>query len=292
MIYEFNQFVLDTENFKLTHNNEEVSVEPQVLNLIILLIENRDRVISRDYILENIWKDKVVSDTSINNHIKSARKALSDDGIKQHTIKTLHSRGYQFIADTENTQEKINNPIKNKNPYLLISLLSMVVILLFLYIRYDNQNKLKLAVQRIINYQEISYLTFVAQAKRRNELVEMIESRVGKTREMQFEKYFSYYFDSLNEEEMFVFGQIRGMTEVGLYQNNLKVFNELNKHPQILTQIPNSKELQLHLEFWLNKYNSVFKQRKDMCLLYVGVEDGVPYPKDINKNLKDWLKQN
>ena len=67
----------------------------------------------------------------------------------------------------------------------------------------------------------------------------MIEGRVGEKREMQFEKYFSYYFKNLNHEEKFVYDQIRAMTDIGLYQNNLKILEVLNNHPEIYKQINN-----------------------------------------------------
>ena len=101
MIYKFSNIELDSENFCLTVDAKEVSVEPQVFNLIIYLIENRSKIVSRNEILEKVWSGRIVSDTSINNHIKSARKAMGDDGTKQHIIKTVHSRGYQFISETK-----------------------------------------------------------------------------------------------------------------------------------------------------------------------------------------------
>jgi DNA-binding winged helix-turn-helix (wHTH) protein len=298
MLYKFNAIELDTENFQIKTNGEETPVEPQVFNLIVLLIHNKDRIVSRDEILDSVWKDRVVSDTSINNHIKSARKVLGDDGIKQQVIKTIHSRGYQFIAKTnvdsepsarEITRETTFKPKRFKSSILT---LSIVLVGLFVFMKYYQHTVLTRAVQNIANYQELSYVTFIAQAKRRNELVEMIEQRIGEERDMQYEKYFSYYFDKLDKQEKFVFEQIRAMTGIGLYQNNRKIVDELNKHPKIFKLIKGTKELHKHLSFWINKYHSVFKQRQDMCLLYVGVEDGVPYPADVNKNVKDWLLNN
>ncbi len=293
MIYKFNTSIVDSKNYHLIENGEEIAIEPKVFNLIVYLIENKQNVVSRDEILDNVWKDRVVSDTSINNLIKSARKVLGDDGIKQQVIKTIHSRGYQFIAEIKDNTKAIEvteSTFKPKRFRSNIIVLSVVLLLTFFAIKYYQKIELHQAVQNIANYQEISYATFVAQAKRRNELVEMIEERIGEKREMQFEKYFSYYFKKLNNQEKFVFDQIRAMTDNGLYQNNLKILDHLNSHPELYKLIKGSKELQQHLTFWINKYHSVFKQREDMCLLYVGVEDDVPYPSDVNKNVKDWLQ--
>ena len=292
MIYKFNNLEIDSKNYRLLKDGNEIAVEPQVFNLIVLLLENKQNVVSRDEILDKLWQGRVVSDTSINNHIKSARKVLGDDGIKQAVIKTIHSRGYQFIAEIKEDFEIIDTnkstftPTKYRSNILVLSTL---IVLIFFAIKYYQKTKLHQTVENIASYQELSYSTFVAQAKRRNELVEMIEARIGEKREMQFEKYFSYYFEKLNNQEIFVFDQIRAMTETGLYQNNLKIVDELNKHPKIFKEIKGTKELQQHLTFWLNKYHSIFLQRKDMCLLYVGVEDGVPYPNDVNQNIITWL---
>jgi len=98
MIYKFNNIALDTEQYILLVNGQQRPIEPQVFDLIVYLIQNKDRIISRSELLDNIWQGRIVSDTSINNNIKSARKVLGDDGTKQQVIKTIHSRGYQFVA--------------------------------------------------------------------------------------------------------------------------------------------------------------------------------------------------
>ncbi|MBL4661828.1 MAG: winged helix-turn-helix domain-containing protein [Alcanivoracaceae bacterium] len=283
MIYKFNKFELNTDNYCLLFDSKEIPVEPLVFNLIVFLIENKDKIVSRDEILDNVWQGRVVSDTSINNHIKSARKVLGDDGLKQQVIKTIHSRGYQFIAKADKSTFK---PRKFNSK---ISIILIVLLLLFFSIKHYQNNELIKTVRAIADYQKVSYATFIAQAGRRNELVAMIEERLGKKRKMQFEKYFAFYFEELNEQEKFVFDQIRAMTDTGLYQNNVKIIEQLNSHPKIYSQIKGTRELQQHLTFWLNKYSSVFTQRQDMCLLYVGVEDGVPYPNEVNQNIKDWL---
>ncbi len=122
MIYRFNNIEINTESFCLLTNGDETAVEPQVFNVIVYLIENREKIVSRDDLLTNIWKGRVVSDTSINNHIKSARRVLGDDGIKQAVIKTIHSRGYQFIAEleTETISVAENKPFVSKQPIILI----------------------------------------------------------------------------------------------------------------------------------------------------------------------------
>ncbi len=100
MIYRFSEFELDTQNYQLIKAGNEVAVEPQVFDLLKYLIANRSRLVSRAEIFDEIWSGRVVSDTSLSNHIKSARKAIGDSGRIQSCIKTVHGRGYQFIAST------------------------------------------------------------------------------------------------------------------------------------------------------------------------------------------------
>ncbi len=101
MIYRFSEFELDTQSFQLARAGSQVAIEPQVLDLLKYLVANRGRLIPRDELFEKIWSGRVVSDTSLSNHIKSARKAVGDDGKNQLLIKTVHGRGYQFIARTD-----------------------------------------------------------------------------------------------------------------------------------------------------------------------------------------------
>ena len=98
MIYSFNDLTLDTDRFRLVTPENEVSIEPQVFNLLVYLLENRDRVVTRDELLENLWKGKVVTDAALGARIKDVRKAVGDDGNAQAIIKTFHGRGYQFVA--------------------------------------------------------------------------------------------------------------------------------------------------------------------------------------------------
>ena len=101
MLYQFNNREVDVDSYQIRVEGKALSVEPKVFDLILYLITHRDRIISRDELFENIWAGKIVSDTSLSNHIKSARKVLGDNGDLQFIIKTVRSRGYQFIAILE-----------------------------------------------------------------------------------------------------------------------------------------------------------------------------------------------
>lgn len=98
MKYQFTDFEIDTELFEISSGKDKITTEPKVFDLIVYLLKNRDRVISRNELFEQVWEGREVVDTSLSNHVKSARKVLGDNGDLQQVIKTIRGRGYQFVA--------------------------------------------------------------------------------------------------------------------------------------------------------------------------------------------------
>jgi len=99
LIYKFDQFTLDTESLELKQNGDAVEVEPQVFSLLTCLIENSDRVVSKDELIELVWDGRIVSDGTLNTRINSVRRAVGDDGKTQAVIKTFPRRGFRFVAE-------------------------------------------------------------------------------------------------------------------------------------------------------------------------------------------------
>ncbi len=99
MLYRFGPFELDLARYELRARGEARSIEPQVFALLALLVENRERMVSKDEIVEKVWDGRIVSESAISSRIKSARQALGDDGRSQRFIKTIHGRGFRFVAD-------------------------------------------------------------------------------------------------------------------------------------------------------------------------------------------------
>lgn len=98
MIYTFGQFELDLAAAELRAAGAVVHVEPQVFALLALLVENSERLVSRDEIMEKVWDGRIVSDAAIASRVKSARQALGDDGRAQQLIRTLHGQGFRFVG--------------------------------------------------------------------------------------------------------------------------------------------------------------------------------------------------
>jgi TolB-like protein/Flp pilus assembly protein TadD len=99
MIYRFEHFELDPGRFELRAGGKARPVEPQVLELLILLAANPDRLVTRDEIVERIWHGRFVSDSAVSSRIKSARRAIGDDGEAQRLIRTVHGKGFRFVGE-------------------------------------------------------------------------------------------------------------------------------------------------------------------------------------------------
>ncbi len=99
MLLCFDEFVINQKNYELHRSGQACDVEPLVFNLIMFLAQNPQRLISRDELIENVWNGRIVSDATISSCIKTARQALGDNGNEQRLIRTVRSRGFQFLAD-------------------------------------------------------------------------------------------------------------------------------------------------------------------------------------------------
>lgn len=99
MQYRVGDYVLDLRKFELRMGNRVLPAEPQVLALLFLLVENRDRLVSKDELVATVWSGRAVSDSAISSRIKSARQLLGDDGEAQRLIRTIHGKGYRFVGE-------------------------------------------------------------------------------------------------------------------------------------------------------------------------------------------------
>lgn len=101
MIYAFDRFRVDTERLELTCDGATVAVQPQVFSLLVFLIENSARVVSKDEIIETVWQGRIVGDGTLNARINALRRALGDDGASQAMIRTLPRQGFRFVGDLQ-----------------------------------------------------------------------------------------------------------------------------------------------------------------------------------------------
>jgi pimeloyl-ACP methyl ester carboxylesterase/DNA-binding winged helix-turn-helix (wHTH) protein len=99
MLYFFENFALDSERLELRAAGAVVSVEPQVFDLLLYLIENRQRVVSKDDLIASVWGGRVVSDSTLDSRVNAARKALGDSGKQQRFIRTMARKGIRFVGE-------------------------------------------------------------------------------------------------------------------------------------------------------------------------------------------------
>ena len=97
----FGPHTLDTDRRELIRGPDRVEMEPQVFDLLVFLVENRDRVVSKDDLLEAVWGGRVVSESTLTTRINAARTAIGDSGKQQDWIRTFPRRGFRFVGDVE-----------------------------------------------------------------------------------------------------------------------------------------------------------------------------------------------
>jgi DNA-binding winged helix-turn-helix (wHTH) protein/pimeloyl-ACP methyl ester carboxylesterase len=101
MILRFADCEIDLDRRELTRARHAVHVEPQVFDLLAYLIANRERVVSKDEILDAVWSGRIVSETTLSSRINAARQAINDSGQTQALIRTVPRRGFRFVGTIE-----------------------------------------------------------------------------------------------------------------------------------------------------------------------------------------------
>jgi len=97
--FRFGNHELDGELRELTRDGERIPLQPQVFDLLLFLVEQRDRLVSKDDLIEKVWSNRPISDSALNSRINAARSAIGDDGKTQRSIRTIPRKGFRFVAD-------------------------------------------------------------------------------------------------------------------------------------------------------------------------------------------------
>jgi DNA-binding winged helix-turn-helix (wHTH) protein/predicted ATPase len=99
MRYVFGDYTLDTQCYELRRGGMRVPLRPKVFQVLVYLLEQRDRVVARDEVLAQVWSNQYVSDETLTSCVKAARRAVGDSGRTQRVIQTVHRRGLRFVAE-------------------------------------------------------------------------------------------------------------------------------------------------------------------------------------------------
>jgi pimeloyl-ACP methyl ester carboxylesterase/DNA-binding winged helix-turn-helix (wHTH) protein len=104
LLFFFEDKVLDPNRRELRCKGGLVAVEPQVFDLIVFLVRNRDRVVSKDDLIAGVWDGRIVSDSTLASRINAARRALDDNGDAQRLIRTVARKGVRFVGGVREGQ--------------------------------------------------------------------------------------------------------------------------------------------------------------------------------------------
>jgi DNA-binding winged helix-turn-helix (wHTH) protein len=100
----FGDCVLDPDRRELTRGSQAIAVGPQVFDLLVYLVQNRERVVSKDELLHAVWGGRIVSESTMTSHINAVRKAIGDSGEEQRLIRTVAPKGFRFVGDVREGQ--------------------------------------------------------------------------------------------------------------------------------------------------------------------------------------------
>ena len=98
MNFYFADFVIDVARCELRRAGELIPIEPQVFDLIVHLVENRNRVVSKNELMDVVWQGRFVSESTVSSRVSSARRAIGDSGSDQVQIRTYYKRGFRFVG--------------------------------------------------------------------------------------------------------------------------------------------------------------------------------------------------
>ena len=103
MPFLFADHVLDVERRELRRGDALIAVEPQVFDILVYLVRNRDRVVSKDDLIESVWGGRIVSESTLTSRINAVRKAVGDSGGEQKLIRTIARKGIRFVGSVDET---------------------------------------------------------------------------------------------------------------------------------------------------------------------------------------------
>src|SRR5690242_5341321 len=104
MILRFAGCEVDVGRVAVTRDGREVKVEPKVFDVLAYLLARRGELVRKEELLDEVWGDRFVSESALTTRIKAVRQAVGDDGSRQAVIRTVHGKGYEFIAEVEEVE--------------------------------------------------------------------------------------------------------------------------------------------------------------------------------------------
>jgi DNA-binding winged helix-turn-helix (wHTH) protein len=111
MTLSFGDYEIDVERRELRRAKTPVHVEPQVFDLLVYLVQNRDRVVSKDDLIASVWGGRSISDSTLTSRINAARNAVGDSGAEKKLIRTIARKGLRFVGEGARNRPAPNRPM-------------------------------------------------------------------------------------------------------------------------------------------------------------------------------------
>jgi TolB-like protein/Flp pilus assembly protein TadD len=112
----FEDYTLDIDRQELRRGSQQIAVEPQVFDLLVYLVQNRERVVTKDDLLDAVWKGRFVSESNLTTRINAARKAIGDSGEQQRLIRTVARKGFRFVGLVTSAAENARDAPTSTDP--------------------------------------------------------------------------------------------------------------------------------------------------------------------------------
>lgn len=291
--YNFLDFSVNCQKHALYKSGEKLEIGATAFNILLVFLQNPEQVIKRDKLFAQVWPGKVISDASLYKQVQRLREILKDTTEVKTIITTVHGVGFEFLPEIKTTQPKGKTKNKSKKTiFLSLIFIGLIVISTGSFMAFLKKPSLYEDIEMMRNAMSLGKKAFISQINQRNELGKLLANRFEIPKSLSWERRFFKYRDKMNAEELFVYKQIKAYTDGPLFSSNEIVLNLINNNKKIMHSIPLASDLRNHLTIWLNKYERVFRYSENMCLLYIGVEDGAPYPSAVDQQVIDWLKAN
>lgn len=109
MLYAFGEYELDTRLFELRQAGKPLKIEPQVFKVLAYLVQHHDRTVTREELLTQLWPEQFTTESVLSYCIMTARRAIGDSGREQRLIKTVHGRGFRFVAQIDSHDHVVHD---------------------------------------------------------------------------------------------------------------------------------------------------------------------------------------
>ena len=285
MSLQIGPYTADPEHNTITRHGQPVKWGEKAHALFIQLLIHSPKTTSKEDIFAHVWKGRVVTENSLYKIISKLRQELQGDDIE---VESVFGEGYRLVYQGDVQPTNASKKLNHGWVWAMAGILSLVLLGWF-WLQHQERQMMR-QMMKLQQVMAVNKQAFISQINRRNELGELLAERFELKQEDSWEKRFYQLYDQMNEQERFLCQQTRAYTEGPLFENNQAALQLLQQNPKVAAALPLAPELITPLTLWLNKYERVFRNSEKMCLLYVGVEDGAPYPSDFDQQLDDWIK--